>query len=305
MFSTRNGAAKLSLVVVTGLVGLKIAVAVITGSLSIFAQAVDSFLDLFAVAIIFLAVGVAAKPADERHPFGHGKVEAIAAVGQAILILTAAGFIIYTAVQRIISGVSIELTEAGIGVMLVSLIVSIFLSRHLLRVSRATNSIALQASAHNITADVYSAATVLAGLIVVYFTGLSILDPIIALLVVLFILKAAYDVLRSAFSELTDTRLSETEENAIRSSFQKHEHELVSFHELRTRRAGKQRYVDLHLVIPKHATVEEAHQLCDRLEIEIKASLPDTSINIHVEPCSPQCDQCPLSCKEVPNKTLR
>jgi len=305
VFATRRGAAKLSLLVVTGLVGLKIAVAIITGSLSILAQAVDSFLDLFAVAIIFFAVGIATRPADESHPFGHGKVEAIAAVGQAMLILTAGGFIIYSAVQRIISGVSIALTEAGIGVMLVAMIASIFLSRHLLRVSRATDSIALQASARNISADVYSATAVLAGLIAVHFTGLSILDPVIALLVVLFILKAAYDVLRGALSELTDTKLSEAEENTIRSCFRKHETELVSFHKLRTRRAGSQRYVDFHLVIPRHATVAKAHQLCDQLEIEIKTGLPDTSINIHVEPCGPQCAQCPLSCKETPDATLR
>ena len=293
MFATRKGAAKLTLVVVTALVGLKIAVAIITGSLSVLAQAVDSFLDLFAVAIIFFAVGIAARPADESHPFGHGKVEAIAAVGQAMLILTAGGFIIYSAVQRIISGVSLELTEAGIA-----------LSRHLLRVSRATDSIALHSTARNISADVYSAAAVLAGLIVVRFTGLSILDPIIALLVVLFILKAAYDVLRIAFGELTDTRLSEAEENAIRSCFQKHESEIVSFHKLRTRRAGSQRHVDFHLVISRHATVEQAHLTCDRLETEIKAGLPDTSINIHVEPCSPRCERCPLSCKEAPDETL-
>jgi len=303
MFSTKKGAVKLSLVVITGLVGLKISVAVITGSLSVFAQAVDSFLDLFAVAIIFVAVGIAAKPADERHPFGHGKVEAIAAVGQAILILIAGGFIIYSAVQRIISGASIELTEAGIAVMLVSMIVSIFLSRHLLRVARATDSIALQSSAQSINADIYSAAAVLAGLIAVYFTGLSILDPIIALLVVLLILKTAYDVLRRAYSELTDIRLSEAEENAIKACFQEHENELVGFHKLRTRRAGSQRYVDFHLVIPRHTTVEKAHQLCDRLEADIRVSLPDTSINIHVEPCSPRCDQCPLSCKEATDKT--
>ena len=304
MFATRKGAAKLTLVVVIALVGLKIAVAIVTGSLSVLAQAVDSFLDLFAVAIIFFAVGIAARPADESHPFGHGKVEAIAAVGQAMLILTAGGFIIYSAVQRIISGVSLELTEAGIAVMLVSMIASIFLSRHLLRVSRATDSIALHSTARNISADVYSAAAVLAGLIAVRLTGLSILDPIIALLVVLFILKAAYDVLRIAFGELTDTRLSEAEENAIRSCFQKHESEIVSFHKLRTRRAGSQRHVDFHLVISRHATVEQAHQTCDRLETEIKTGLPDTSINIHVEPCSPRCDQCPLSCKEAPDETL-
>ena len=295
MFTTRKGAAKLTLVVVTALVGLKIAVAIVTGSLSVLAQAVDSFLDLFAVVIILFAVGVAARPADESHPFGHGKVEAIAAVGQAMLILTAGGFIIYSAVQRIISGVSLELTEAGIAVMLVSMIASIFLSRHLLRVSRATDSIALHSTARNISADVYSAAAVLAGLIAVRFTGLSILDPIIALLVVLFILKAAYDVLRIAFGELTDTRLSEAEENAIRSCFQKHESEIVSFHKLRTRKAGSQRYIDLHLVIPKNASMEEAHRMCDHLEQDIKNRLHNSIIIIHVEPCSVECDQCSIS----------
>ncbi|MBA7645418.1 Magnetosome protein MamB [subsurface metagenome] len=218
MLSTRSGAAKLSLIVVIGLVVLKVVVAVITGSISILAQSVDSFLDLFAILVILFAVGIATKPADEEHPFGHGKVENIAAIVQAVLIFTAGGLIIYSAVYRIIAGVTVELTEAGIGVMLVSIIASIFLSRHLLKVSRAVDSIALQASAHNIAADVYSAAAVLAGLVAIRFTGLNILDPIIALLVALFILKVAYDVLRRSFGGLIDVRLSEAEESVIRLS---------------------------------------------------------------------------------------
>ena len=294
MFSTKSGAAKLSLVVVIGLIVLKIVVAVITGSISILAQAVDSFLDLFAVVITFFAVSIAAKPADKEHPFGHGKAENIAAILQAMLIFTAGGLIIYSAVRRIITGVTIELTEAGIGVMLVSIIASIFLSRHLLKVSRAVDSIALQANAHNIAADVYSAAAVLAGLLVIRFTGLNILDSIIALLVALFILKVAYDVLRRSFSGLIDVRLSEAEESVIRSAIMERAGELVGFHELRTRKAGSQRYIDLHLVMPKYASVEEAHRLCDGLEHDIKARLPNTSVIIHVEPCDEGCDQCPI-----------
>ena len=162
MFSTRSSVARLSIAVVIGLVALKVVVAIMTGSISILAQAADSFLDLFAILITFLAIVVAARPADEEHPFGHGKVENIAAIRQALLIFTAGGLIIYSAVRRIIAGTTIELTEAGIGVMLVSIIVSIFLSRHLLKVSRVTDSIALEASARNIAADVYSAAGVLA-----------------------------------------------------------------------------------------------------------------------------------------------
>ena len=111
MFSTTSGAAKLSLIVVTALIILKVVVAVITGSISILAQAADSFLDLFAIIITLFAIGVAIKPADKEHPFGHGKVENIAAVVQAVLIFAAGGLIIYSAVRRIILGATVELTE--------------------------------------------------------------------------------------------------------------------------------------------------------------------------------------------------
>ncbi|MFC1932312.1 cation diffusion facilitator family transporter [Chloroflexota bacterium] len=292
MFSTRSGAAKLSLAIVVGLIVLKVAAAVITGSISITAQAVDSFLDLFAISVTLLAVSVAAVPADEKHPFGHGKVEGIAAIVQAVLIFTAGGLIIYAAVHRIIAGTAIELTEAGIGVMLVSIIVSIFLSRHLLKVSQVTDSIALEASARNIAADVYSAAGVLVGLVAIRFTGLSILDPIIALGVSLFILKAAYDVMRKSFGELVDTKLPKEEEAEIISCIEEHITQLAGFHKVRTRKAGSQRFIDLHLMLPKNASVEEAHQMCDHLEQDIENRLPGSNITIHVEPCSTECDQC-------------
>ena len=295
MFATRSGAVRLSLAVVIGLIVFKVVVGVITGSISVIAQAVDSFLDLLAIVITFFAIIIATKPADEKHPFGHGKVENIAAIAQALLIFSAGGLIIYSAVRRIITGAAIELTEAGIGVMLVSIIASIFLSRHLLRVSRAADSIALEASARNIAADVYSAAGVLVGLVVIRFTGLSIIDPIIALLVSLIILKAAYDVLRKSFGGLIDVKLPEAEENVIRSAIMEHAGELVDFHELRTRKAGSQRYIDMHLVMPKDISVEEAHRMCDHLERDIESKLQQASVTIHVEPCSEECEECPVS----------
>ncbi|MFC2022306.1 cation diffusion facilitator family transporter [Chloroflexota bacterium] len=295
MFSTRSGAAKLALAVVIGLIVLKVVVAVITGSISITAQAVDSFLDLFAISITLFAVRVAGVPADEEHPFGHGKVEGIAAIVQAVLILTAGGWIIYSAVRRIIVGTTLEMTEAGIGVMLVSIIASVFLSRHLLKVSRATDSIALEASARNIAADVYSAAGVLVVLVAIRFTRLSILDPIIALGVALFILKAAYDVMRKSFSELVDVRLPKVEEDELISCITEHSGQLVGFHAVRTRKAGSQRFIDLHLMLPKNASVEEAHQMCDHLEQDIENRLPNSNVTIHVEPCSTECDQCLVS----------
>ena len=296
MFSTRTGAVKLSLTVIIGLILLKVGVGIITGSLSILAQAADSFLDMFAVATTFLAIRIATKPADGEHPFGHGKVENIAAIVQALLIFTAGGLIIYSAIQRITTGTTLALPEAGIGVMLVSVIASILLSRHLRRVARATDSIALEANAHNIATDVYSAAAVMIGLLVVSFTGLSIIDPIIALLVALFILKVAYDVLRRSYGGLIDVKLPEAEVNIIRSSIVEHGGRVVGFHKLRTRKSGNQRHVDLHLVMPREASIEEAHRFCDHLEHDIGNRLHHTSVTIHVEPCNAKCDHCAVIC---------
>ena len=293
MFSTPTSAARLLLVTVIGLFGLKVVVGVVTGSISIWAQAVDSSLDIFAVVITFLTVGYSAKPADQEHPFGHGKVEDIAAGIQAVLLFSAASAIIYSAILRIIKGEVIQFTEAGIGVMLVSMVVSILLSRHLFKVARTTGSVALEANANNIRADVYSTAGVMVGLAVVSFTNLNILDPIIALVVSLLILRAAYRVSRMAFGELIDARLPEAEERAIKECIMEHSGQIVTFHKLRTRKAGSLRFIDLHLVMPKHANVEETHQMCDHLEQDIADRLRNSSVTIHVEPCTiKECDNC-------------
>ncbi|MBM4432753.1 MAG: cation transporter [Chloroflexi bacterium] len=305
MFSTKSGAAKLSLIIVIALVVLKAVVAAITGSLSIIAQATDSFLDIVAVATTFFAVRIASKPADEEHPFGHGKMENIAAVGQALLIFAAGGVIIYSAVSRMITGATIEMTEAGMAVMVVSIIASIFLSRHLRKVARTTDSIALEANAHNIATDVYSAAAVLAGLIVIRFSGLNIIDSVIALAVAVIILKVGYDVVKKSFGGLVDVKLPETEENAIRASVTKYSDKLIDFHELRTRKAGSHRYIDLHLVMSKYASVEEAHKICDDVEQDIKSQLSDISVIIHVEPCDEECEKCPIPPDKRHEKTSR
>ncbi len=296
MFHGTRGAIKLSLIVIIGLVTAKLVVAWITGGISILAQGIDSLLDILAVTITFYAIKIAAKPADKEHPFGHGKVENIAAVGQATLIFTAGGLIIYAAIHRIIVGATVELAGAGIVVMAASIVASIFLSRHLHKAAQATDSIALEANAHNIAADVYSAAAVLGGLIAIRFTGLNILDPVIALAISALIIKSAYGVLKKSFGPLIDTRLPKVEEDTIRSCIMEQGYQLIDFHDLRTRKAGAQRYVELHLTVPKGVSVEEAHQVCDHVEQCIKDRLPNTTVTTHVEPCSGDCEECTASC---------
>jgi cation diffusion facilitator family transporter len=285
MFSTKAGATKLLIGVVVGLIVIKVVVGWLTGSISVLAQAADSLLDLFAAIITFSAVRVAAKPADAEHPYGHGKVEDIAGAAQGILILVAGGLIIYAAIERIIRGSGIELAGAGIAVMAVSIVVSIFLSRHLLRVARRTNSVALEANARNIATDVYSASAVLVGLAIVQFTGLDIVDSAIAIGVAIYILKVAVDTIRKPISGLLDEKLPPSQEAVIEESIKKHSGEVYGFHALRTRRAGSQSYIDLHLVMAGDISLERAHQICDEIENEIQSTLHEASVTIHCEPC--------------------
>jgi len=300
MFSTKAGATKLLIGVVVGLIIFKVVVSWLTGSISILAQAADSLFDLFAGIITFFAIRIAAKPPDAEHPYGHGKVEDIAGVVQGILIFIAGGLLIYSAIVRIIEGSSIKLTEAGIAVMAVSIVVSIFLSRHLISVSRATGSVALEANARNIAVDVYSASAVLVGLAIVRFTGprLNIIDPILAIGVAIYILKVAIDTIRKPISGLLDEKLPPSQQAVIEDCLRKHSREVSGFHALRTRRAGSQSYIDLHLVMARDISLEQAHQICDRIEVEIQSVLHEASVTIHAEPCDNKCEQCPAICSK-------
>jgi cation diffusion facilitator family transporter len=298
VFSTKSGAAKLLIGVVIGLIILKIVVSWLTGSISIVAQTADSFFDLFAGIITFSAIRIATKPADKEHPYGHGKVEDIAGMVQGALIFIAGVVIIYSSVLRIIEGATVELAETGIAMMLVSIIVSIFLSRHLLKVAHATGSIALEANARNIASDVYSAIAVLVGLAIVRFTNINIIDAVIAIGVAIYILKISFDTIRKPILGLIDTKLPHSQEEAIESCLRNHSQDIVGFHALRTRRSGSQRYIDLHLVMSRDINLEKAHQVCDQIESEIKSELPESSVVIHVEPCSDECQQCYVSCSK-------
>ncbi len=296
MLATKENAAKLSIASVSLLIILKVVASILTGSISIRADAVHSALDLIAAITTFIGVRISGRPADERHPFGHGKAENVSSIVVAGLIFTAAGIIIYSAVRRLIVGAPLELIGIGIYVTAAAIALNILISRYLSKVAQATDSPALAADAHHLFSDVLSSVAVLAGLITVRLTGLNILDPIIALLVALFILKVGYDTLRKSFGGLVDVRLPETEEAEIKSCIIEHYSEIVSFHKLRTRKAGSQRYIDLHLVMPKNASVDEAHRMCDHLEQDIENRLRHTSVTIHVEPCRIECDQCQISC---------
>ncbi|MDD4873655.1 MAG: cation diffusion facilitator family transporter [Dehalococcoidales bacterium] len=296
MLTIKSKAAALSIASNTLLILLKLFAGIITGSISLIAEAIHSCMDLAAAVIAFVCVRVSDKPVDKKHPFGHGKAENVSGVIEGVLILIAAGIIVNEAIHKITQGVELKIVEVGIATMAISIVVNILVSRYLLKVSKSTDSLALEADAVHLTTDVLTMSGVLLGLIAVKLTGIEIIDPIVALFVALLIVKAAFDIIWKSFGGLMDVSLPESEKAAIEACLLEHNNRIVEFHKLRTRKAGSQRQVDLHLVIPKTASIEEAHNLCDHLETDIGKILPNTVINIHVEPCESTCEDCNVIC---------
>jgi cation diffusion facilitator family transporter len=285
-------AARWSIVSNSSLVVVKLVIGVLMGSVSVLSEAIHSGLDLLASIIAYYAVGKAGKPADERHPYGHGKWENVSGVVEALLILAAALYILYEAGMRLTKGSQVDHIGLGTAVMAISAIVNWFMSGYLFRVAKKTRSIALEADAWHLRADVYTSAAVLGGLIALSLTGISQLDSIVAIAVALLIIKSSIDLTKTAIGDIFDQRLPAEDEGKIREVLSRHERECIGFHRLRSRKSGAIRFIDLHLVVPRAWSIEEAHTLGDTVEKEILEELSSTQVIIHIDPCSKNLDPC-------------
>lgn len=277
-------AARFSVISNSALVTLKLAAGLLMGSVSVLSEAAHSAMDLVAAGIALYSVRQSRRPADEDHPFGHGKVENIAGTVEAVLIFLAAMWIIAEAVRKLIQGARVESLGLGMVIMGLATVVNFLVSRYLFRVSRQTDSIALRADALHLSTDVWTSAGVFVGLGIMALTGYHLVDPIAALVVAVLIVRAAWDLTREAFSPLLDTSLPAAEQQVIQEIIARHSADFVEFHRMRSRRAGPQRHIDLHLVVHGDHTVSEAHALCDAIETEIEGRFPRTDVVIHVEP---------------------
>ena len=274
--------ARLSIVSNTFLIILKIVVGLLSGSVSIISEAIHSSMDLIAALIAFFSVKVSDNPPDSRHPYGHGKVENISGVIEAILIFIAAIWIITEAVKKLLGEeIVLDVIWLGSSVMLISAIVNTLVSRKLYKVARETKSVALEADALHLKTDVYTSAGVAVGLGLIFITGIKWLDPFVAILVALFIIKESYSLLRRAFTPLLDTAWGEDEIEDLERRLNQME---VNYHDLRTRVAGNYRFVDIHVEIPEDESVGNAHSYCDMIEDKLNSLYDNITVTIHVEP---------------------
>ena len=282
-----NGAQKLATLSVISnisLIILKVMAGLYTHSISILSEAIHSGIDLLAALMALWAVRAASKPADKEHPYGHGKIENISGTVEAVLIFIAAIIIIGEAIDKFTHPVKLHATEVGIIVMLFSGIVNYIVSTSLLKGAKKYDSLALEADGLHLLTDVYTSIGVMAGLIVVYITNAVILDPIIAIITALVIIKAAWDMTSKSFKDLLDCKLPQEEVEIIKKVINEHSTEFVSYHKLRTRKSGAERFVDLHLVMNKDMTLKKAHDFCDHLEEDIRKELGNCNVLIHLEP---------------------
>jgi cation diffusion facilitator family transporter len=285
MIHSKSGAAALSIASNSILIALKLAAGAITGSIAIVTEAIHSLIDLVASVIAFVSVRKADEPADEEHPYGHEKVENLAATIEGILILVGAAVIVYEATHRLAVGASVESLGVGIAVMGFSVLANLFVSGVLYRQARVHESPALEGDAAHLRTDALTSAGVLLGLALVQLTGIDAFDSITALVVAAAIVSAGINIIRRSSGVLVDETLPDAEMDQIEQAIAAaRTPEVAGYHKLRARRAGRRRHIDFHVQYRSGTSLERAHELAHEMRDSIEAEIPQAEVLIHAEP---------------------
>ena len=285
MIRTKSGAAGLSVASNSLLIALKVAVGAITGSIAILTEAVHSLIDLLASVIALASVRKADEPADVEHPYGHEKLENLAAAIEGMLILVGAAVIVYEATHRLVVGAHVDTLGLGIAVMAVSALANFAISGFLGRQAKRFESPALEGDAAHLRTDAFTSIGVLVGLVLVEVTGDSAFDSIAALAVAVAIVGSGLRIITRSSRVLVDEALPPDEMDRIEAAIAAaRPPEVAGYHKLRARRAGSRRYVDLHVQFRSGTSLEQAHELAHAMRAAIEAELPAADVLIHVEP---------------------
>jgi cation diffusion facilitator family transporter len=286
MRGPRTRAAAISIASNAALIVLKLVAGVITGSVAIITEAIHSAVDLVASFIAFFSVRQAEEPADASHRYGHEKFENMAAAAEGVLILIGSGVIVYAAIRSLVRGPELHALGFGIAVLAFSTVVNLLVSAWLYRRARETQSAALEGDAAHLRTDAFTSGGVLAGLALVQLTGAEWLDPAVALVIAGAIVVTGLRIVVRSWGVLVDEALPDPELATIREAIEAFAGRgVVGYHQLRTRRAGARRYVDLHLQFAPGTSLEDAHGTAHALQDEIARRLPGgADVLIHLEP---------------------
>lgn len=264
-------------------IGLKTAAYLITGSVGLLSDAVESLVNLLGGIMALAMLTIAARPADEDHAYGHGKAEYFSSGLEGGLILVAAISIAVAAVLRLITPQPLQELGIGLAVSVVASAINLIVALVILQAGRKHNSITLETNARHLLTDVWTSAGILAGLGLVALTGWQWLDPVLALLVAANITRTAVSIMRRSVGGLMDVSISAKDLGAVRQVFQNYESGGVKFHALRTRQSGMQNFVSVHVLVPGDWTVQRGHELLEHIEADIRSALPYAVVFTHLE----------------------
>ena len=279
-----TGYAWLSVAAALATIGLKGGAYLLTGSVGLLSDALESVVNLGAAFVALLALDVAGRPADEEHAYGHTKAEYFSSGFEGALVLVAALVITATATVRILSPVPLVHIGLGLGISLVASAINLLVARLLFRAAEEHDSIALEADAHHLMTDVWTTAGVVVGLGIVGLTGWLVLDAVVALLVAANLVRVGVSLLRRSMLGLLDTALPAAVQSGIQQVLERYERSGIQFHALRTRRSGARRFMSVHVLVPGAWSVQEGHDLLERIEADIRSSVPRLTVFTHLEP---------------------
>jgi len=273
----------LSIAAALATIVLKGAAYLLTGSVGLLSDALESLVNLAGATLALTMLNLAAAPPDEEHAYGHSKAEYFSSGVEGALILLAAVSIAAFAIERLLNPQPLELIGLGLAVSVVATLINLFVARALLRVAARHNSITLEADAQHLMTDVWTSVGVLAAVGLVALTSWQILDPIIALLVAANITWAGFRITRKSALGLLDTALPPEELARLKEKLARYETQGIQFHALRTRQSGARRFVSMHVLVPGEWTVQKGHRLLEKIEAEIRAALENVTVLTHLE----------------------
>ncbi|GEP58662.1 cadmium transporter [Reyranella soli] len=273
-----------SLAVSIAVLAIKFGAYLLTGSVALYSDAMESIINVLTAAAAIVAIRSAARPPDAEHPYGHDKAEYLSAVMVGTLIVVAGLAILWEAYGAVLAPKPIDAPWTGVAVNAMATVINAVWSRVLLRQGRKHRSAALVADGKHLLADVITSLGVVVGVAVAVLTGIDVLDAAIAVLVALHVLRSGWDVIRENASGLLDESVPAEELARIREVISRDAGEAIEIHDLRTRHAGRTIFIDFHLVVPGSMSVEQSHEICDRLEAALQKAFDGAVVMIHVEP---------------------
>jgi cation diffusion facilitator family transporter len=273
-----------SIAIAMMVMGLKYVAYLMTGSVALYSDALESIVNLVTAIAAFLAVKISSRPADRNHPFGHHKAEYLSAVLEGALIVVAAMLIVREAYDALIAPRQLEGTATGLLFNGVATVLNGAWAYFLISRGRRWRSPALAADGHHLLTDVFTSVGVVVGLALAAITGWAILDPLLALAVAIYILWSGFKISMLSMSGLMDEAVSPENLEQIRGAIKRSGNGALEAHDIRTRHAGRATFIEFHLVVPGSMTVHESHQICDCIENELETAIEGAQVVIHVEP---------------------